>query len=383
MFLYTGIAILSSAQYFSVGSRCTAYTELDVHSVPFRAALRPQARSPWPSTTANMHGASQLTARLFGQDVIRAAFPARWDTTVLVVSLLALIVPSLVYLVLNRIRRMQVETKPFPFMELPPELRDLVYEHLVEDPHYPPPPACTKHYGSPLDWLLPGSSEQQKGTKESNWIFLANKQVYSEYMDIVCKRATFHLTVSPSNYTPEVASKSKKIWSIAPETFKQLRKCDIKLITTASMLGVSDPRNMRSDDWALARQMRDELKSVEKVQELNLAVKAIGDPLWNPLWVWYHATQSFKTMGTSEGNNDVAVGPKLNRITYSLDTWSPGENYLERDMQNKGQWMWRCTKGHNVVADGGAAVTVREFCAKLYEECRTCRPELESDEGED
>lgn len=284
---------------------------------------------------------------------------------------------------------------PFPFMELPPELRDMVYENLLEDPYYPPPPPCAKHHGSPLNWMLPGrwssgSAEQQKGRghgkKRSNWIFLANKQIYSEYMDIVCKKTTFHLTISPHNYTAPTAptTENKKIWNISAEMLKQLRKCDIKLVTTSNMLGVNDPRTMDPEDWVLARQMREELKEVENVQELNLHVKAIGDPLWNPLWVWYHASQSLKTMGsTSTPSSTTPPGPKLNRITFSLDMWSPGENYLERDPENKEQWAWWCMKGHCVGPDTGAELTVREFCAKLYVECRTCRPELDSDDEEE
>lgn len=332
-----------------------------------------------------------------------------------------------------------LNAQPFPFMELPPELRDMVYEYLVEDPYYPPPAPCTPS-SSPLNWLMPSQwpakiTEQEKKPKKGSWIFLASKQIYAEYTEVGCKKSTFHLSVTPTNYpkpiptttstaaiTSSPGAAAPSLWKIAPDTLKQIRKCDIKLVITSSMLGVPDPRNMTPDSWALAHQVRAELRHVSKVQELNLHVKAIGDPLWNPLWVWYHASQSFKNMGVAPAPSplpllsptfaptthpsahphphphphsrsrqntpehkqmDEPTGPKLNRITFSLDTWSPGENYLERDAQSDGQWAWWCTKGHCIGPDGGAEVTVREFCAKLYMECRTCRPELEGEEEEE
>lgn len=307
------------------------------------------------------------------------------------VTLVALIVPFLLLWVVKRYRKMQEENRtPFPFMELPQELRDLVYENLIEDPAYPSPPACQKHT-STMDWMLPGrwssTSSASQQSKRSNWILLTNKQIYKEYMDLLCKRATFHLTVSPQNYqnpcsSPTSTSPSnERVWKIAPTTLKQLRSCDLKLIATSSMLGVTDPRNMTSSDWTLAHQIRQELTSLTSVSNLTLDAKAIGDPLWNPLWIWYHACQSFKNMGTPQSDT-IPIGPKLNKITFSLDTWSPGENYLERDIGNKGQWTWYCMKGHNVGVDCGVDITVREFCGKLYQDCKVCRPETDS-EGED
>jgi hypothetical protein len=241
--------------------------------------------------------------------------------------------------------------------------------------------------------MLPGrwssSSCAPQRPKRSNWILLVNQQIYKEYMDLLCKRATFHLTVSPENYknpcaTPTTLSTPsfERIWKIAPDTLKKVRACDLKLITTSAMLGVSDPRKMNSAEWTLARQIRRELSSLTNVPNLTLDARAIGDPLWNPLWIWYHACQSFKDMGTPLSDTG-AVGPELTRITFSLDTWSPGENYLARDAETKGQWTWYCMKGHDVGVDGGPEMTVREFCGMLYQGCRICRPEMESEDEED
>ncbi|KAF2715790.1 hypothetical protein K504DRAFT_469898 [Pleomassaria siparia CBS 279.74] len=338
----------------------------------------------------------------------------------------------------------QLHVQPFRFMDMPPELREMVYEYLVEDPYYPPPSTEATLSSPLLNWLMPSWPLQpapEKKPKKGSWIFLASKQIYAEYIDVGCKKSTFHLSVSPANYpksipittTPTASSTAvtssppgpipaaQNLWTIAPDTLKQIRKCDIKLVITSPMLGVSDPRSMVPDSWALAHQVRAELRHVSKVQELNLHVKAIGDPLWNPLWVWYHATQSFKNMGTAPAPSaipllsptfaptshpsthshsrsrscssrsctpekhhvDDPVGPKLNRITFSLDTWSPGENHLERDPSNQNEWAWFCTQGHCIGSDGGVDMPVREFCAKLYKECRACRPADWDDESED
>jgi hypothetical protein len=327
--------------------------------------------------------------------MISKGFPASWSTSSLVfpslgvwsLTLAALILPSLLLWAVKRYYKMQEDNRaPFQFMELPQELRDLVYEHLIEDlienPSYPPRPTCSKHakaasWMNPSRWSsTPLSSPHQK---QSNLLFLANKQIYKEYMDLLCKRATFHLTVSPQNCNtsgsppPTTPSLNPRMWKIAQSTLKQLRSCDLRLITTSSMLGVTDPRNMVSSEWSLAQQIRQELAPLTNISHFTLDAKALGDPLWNPLWIWYHACQSFKSMGAD-------AGPQLDRITFSLDTWSPGENYMARDKENKGTWTWYCLKGHGVGVDCGVDITIREFCGQLYQVCRVCRPESDSED---
>lgn len=177
------------------------------------------------------------------------------------------------------------------------------------------------------------------------------------------------------------------------------------------MLGVPDPRTMPPASWSLATQIKSELSALSNIKSLNLHVKAIGDPLWNPLWVWFHASQAFVGMGEGEGEllgddeHEMGIekkkrhtGPRLGKITFSLDTWSPGENHLERlpsptvdgsqqelvsgssSSSSNSRWGWFCPEGHCVSDDAGPEQTVREFCARLYTECRVCRPELESDD---
>ncbi|KAF1947508.1 hypothetical protein EJ02DRAFT_91641 [Clathrospora elynae] len=338
--------------------------------------------------------AARLLSSLSRVDVSRSC----WTT------LVALILPVLLLWALKRYRKMQDENRrPFPFMELPQELRDMVYENLLEDPVYPPPPPC-QHQHSTLDWVIPGrrssasAAAQRKHT--STWVFLASKQVYKEYMDLLCKKATFHLAVSPQNYkplstsTPSSPSSSSsssspppppppdtRIWNLPQHALENIRTCSLKLVTTSAMLGVTDPRAMTSSSWTLGQRMRSQLKHMTSIKSFTLDAKALGDPLWNPLWIWYHASQSFKLMGT-EFSDTVPIGPRLNKITFSLDTWSPGENYLARDEDKGGLWTWYCMKDHAVGADVGPEITVREFCGKLYQECGVCRPESDGEGGQ-
>jgi hypothetical protein len=322
--------------------------------------------------------------------------------TTLITTLIALAVSLSVLLLaaLTKYIKMQDDNrKPFAFLALPQELRDMVYENLIENPtvHYPPPPASTK-LTSAIKWMLPSHwTTISPPSQHSTWLLLANCQIYKEYMDLFCKRTTFVLAVSPKNYQPPPLQTStptntstftsstsrENIWPIAPSTLPQIRSCELKLITTSAMLGVSDPRAMTSASWPLAAQIRNELSAMTNVRELTLNAKAIGDRLWNPVWIWYHASQSFKTMGTptctstsTSGDDEQNKGPKLTRITFSLDTWSPGENYLRREGDDEGVWMWHCMQGHRVCVDGGVDMTIREFCGKLFQECEVCKPEF-------
>jgi hypothetical protein len=173
-------------------------------------------------------------------------------------TLLALLLPLLFFVVVRKYRKMQYQNKqPFPFLELPQELRDMVYEYFLDDPAYPPP-AHNEFQRSKLDWMRPArwaSTSTSLGTRhESKRIFLANKQVYGEYMDMICRRKTFHLSVTPQTYRPTTTSSPSPfsstnytpVWDVSPTTLSKVQTCSLKLITTSSMLGVTDPRSMTS-----------------------------------------------------------------------------------------------------------------------------------------
>ncbi|EOA85435.1 uncharacterized protein SETTUDRAFT_90043 [Exserohilum turcica Et28A] len=338
----------------------------------------PSFSEPWAQPSTGLPSALELGTKT-------------WTT------LAALAVPLLFCVAALQYRKMQQrQQKPFPFLDLPQELRDMVYEYFLHDPVYPAPaPVRPTFPTSSLDWMKPGrwttattaasASPPQPGSK---WLFLANKQIYAEYMDMLCKRKTFHFNVSPETYKPMTATPptpnpstppsappsslaplDTNVWNISPRTLSKIHTCSLKLVTTSSMLGVTDPRSMTSSSWTLGQRMRSQLKHMSAVHTFTLDAKALGDPLWNPLWIWYHASQSLKLLGT-DLSDTVPRGPQLTQITFSLDTWSPGENHLRRHA--KDGWFWFCNKGHRVVSDGGADMTVREFCAKLYMECSIC-----------
>ncbi|KAF2202481.1 hypothetical protein GQ43DRAFT_455067 [Delitschia confertaspora ATCC 74209] len=314
--------------------------------------------------------------------------PQEWHHT-LFLTLLAVTLP-LLFIILKGIKTKQTKTRRFQFLDLPPELRGMVYDFLLEDPRYPSKPILPK-MTLPSVWRMltrrpnPSSSTIvfPKEKKPSNWIFATNRQIHAEYMDYLCKRRKFQLTIAPENY-PQYR---KEIWAIGSSTLQHIRKCDINLIATSTMLGVKDPRDMVPGSWPLAAQIQNELSAAKEMTELSLHVRAIGNVFWNPLWLWYHATMALWGMGTAQSNaqaphaescngddaadEDQRIGSKFNKITFSLDTWSPGENFLQRDDQ--GRWGWYCPdKSHWISAGGDENLTIREFCAKIYYECMTC-----------
>ncbi|EMD94563.1 hypothetical protein COCC4DRAFT_152777 [Bipolaris maydis ATCC 48331] len=307
------------------------------------------------------------------------------------ITLAAILLPLVIFVITIRRRQThQREQKQFPFLELPQELRDMVYEYFLDDPVYPAPPRPSFHTPSVVSWMNPtrwtSSTPSRPHQRSNKCIFLANKQIHAEYMDMLCKRCTFKFFVSPETYkslppsplpsspshppptTTIAIQEATNVWTISPATLSKIRHCSLSLITTSAMLGVTDPRSMTSSSWSLGRRMRQQLKHMSSIQTFTLDAKALGDPLWNPLWIWYHASQSLKLLGT-DLSDTVPRGPQLSRITFSLDTWSPGENYLKRQTEG---WTWYCARGHVVATDFGHDMTVREFCAKLYKECKVC-----------
>lgn len=125
-------------------------------------------------------------------------------------TLVAILLPLLLLtLTMRRRSTPQRAHKPFPFLELPQELRDMVYEYFLDDPVYPAPaPTLYQTTSSVVSWVKPGrwtlaaTSTSPTSIRGSKWIFLANKQIYAEYMDMLCKRRTFCFNVSPQTYKP-------------------------------------------------------------------------------------------------------------------------------------------------------------------------------------
>ena len=94
-----------------------------------------------------MHAAPRFDGRLAAEGApLRGAVPSSWDyknslrfATGIVDTrfntLLALLCPIVLYWLILRIHKMHADhARPFPFESLPQELRDMVYENLLEEP---------------------------------------------------------------------------------------------------------------------------------------------------------------------------------------------------------------------------------------------------------
>lgn len=264
----------------------------------------------------------------------------------------------------------------FPFMKLPPELRELVYEHLVDmDPSYPfERPEVPKSRWK--TWL----SSTYRAPSRKMGIMLANRQIYEEFTEILLKKATFKVSIDQSNQKHYRPAGIPEDWAC------KVRKCEVLVVTTSNMLGGEDPRSSLMA-FPSGQKIVENLKELSRVEKLDLHIKAIGDPLWNPLWVsemllvtfcrrltsrqvWFHASKAFRR----------AEGVPINSIDFSVDSWSPGENHLTRS--RGGEWEWRCSKGHFLSIDHPKEQTVREFCSSLFAECNTCTPPPEASEAQ-
>ncbi|KAJ9638349.1 hypothetical protein H2201_002731 [Coniosporium apollinis] len=270
-------------------------------------------------------------------------------------------------------------TETFPLLQLPAELRESVYEYLIDEGYGPTRrrdiyarrgfinyTLATRrraayqrvydHFRVLLRKILPRKTlaiPQASRVPTRNSIMLVNRQLYDEFMTVVCRKATFNLPIDNKS------DKNDRLWPLSSSTMKSIQKCNVQIVATSRMLGGRDPR-IAPTDSALRDKVARNLKEMENIRDLRLQVQAIGDPLWNPLWVWYHTTQLFKDMEE----------PRFQGISFHLDSWSPGENRLVRDKE--GQWEWRCPADHLIIKDSGKKQAIREFCATLYAECQNC-----------
>ena len=117
--------------------------------------------------------ASRWRTGLFAGNSLAGAGLKDWT------MLLALLIPLFFLGAIKANGKMHHKSrKPFTFLELPQELRDMVYEHFLEDPIYPPPPRSLVQRSS-LGWIYPSTSSASHARRHNKWIFLANKQVYA------------------------------------------------------------------------------------------------------------------------------------------------------------------------------------------------------------
>lgn len=244
-------------------------------------------------------------------------------------------------------------TTHFDFMALPAEIRDMVYDQLVDQDCRPffRTEAMRSLQPLRLGWL----PRRRKPTFNKYAFLLANHQLHEEFMDVLWKKATFTLNVDRSN------EQSTDLWPLSHDTVSRIRSCEIRIIATPTMLGCQDPRSMPRE-WALRDRVSRSLKAMKRVKKLRLHVHASPDRMWNPLWLWSQVSQQFK---------DVAE-PQFTAITFGLDKpWGLGENSLKRAAD--GKWRWTCPEDHVVTSDPEGWQPIREFCATLYLECPECQ----------
>ncbi|KAF2756858.1 hypothetical protein EJ05DRAFT_511639 [Pseudovirgaria hyperparasitica] len=263
--------------------------------------------------------------------------------------------------------RPQQEMKPFPFLNLPAELRDMVYDELLPEEGISYPTKTPQRSQTRLDRFNSLFNRRSSLSKHAG-VMMANHQLHREFHDVMSAKSKFTLYVDEHNY------KDASLWTISAQMLKSIRRCELRFATTPAMMGTHDPRFMPLE-WALCDRVCEKLRKCERLESVTLHIRPISNPLWNPLWVWYHASQAFKT----------AEGVKFDSIRFSLDSWTPGENQLGRWLENRlrrssvdGLWKWECVRGHFIADDSDTRQPIRDFCGIIYEDCHVCHPPTET-----
>ncbi|KAK0618708.1 hypothetical protein DIS24_g11603 [Lasiodiplodia hormozganensis] len=285
--------------------------------------------------------------------------PANWTLSAWTLALaVALSLPLLLYFQKRR------AAKPEPFFNftgLPAEIRNMVYEEMVDPDCNPSFPTEAMRAPRPLSmasWI----PHRKKPNYPKYGILLASRQLHREFMDVLCKSATFTLNVDRSN------EQSANLWPLSRDSVTKVRSCEIRIIATSNMLGSRDPRSMPRD-WGLRDRVSRSLSAMKRVEKLRLHVHAVPDRMWNPLWLWSQVSQQFKDLAE----------PRFTAITFGLESWTLGENCLKRDAD--GRWKWTCPANHVVTDDPEGWQPIREFCAALYLECRECQQQRAESAG--
>ncbi|CAI6336338.1 unnamed protein product [Periconia digitata] len=333
-------------------------------------------------------------------------------TNLITTGLLALLAALTLYLLQKQNLRPSRHPKhPFPFLALPPELRLKIY-------------TC----------FPPGETGNTK-------IYLINKQINAEYIHHHATTTRIQLSVSAKNYThpskptsspssssttPPPTQALPPLWTLSPTLTQHLQKATIHLTLTSPLLGYSSPRDIvipspspsspssfdPATQFPLTQHLTTTLCSsaFPSLKDIHVKIRAIPDPLWNPIWFWYHVSQALKSVA------------RIRKISFEVEGWSPGQHGMERRRRTKKplkdlppqkkeeeedeeeeKWTWVCERGHWMADDGPngggcgnvkgggnagegvmAAIggrarkgewefSVREFCMRiLYDECGEC-----------
>ncbi|KAF2673125.1 hypothetical protein BT63DRAFT_421304 [Microthyrium microscopicum] len=255
----------------------------------------------------------------------------------------------------------QRNSKPnstFPLMKLPAEVRLLIFERLLENedrafeslPPSPKPKPITRLRA--LKKLLTPKGPPLSYTS----LNAVSRQIREEFLHVYWQHGTltFKLDASTFSTTPFLP--------LAPTVSRAIKSVHLRIFATPSLVGAEgsfDPRNV-SGDWALRDRVVAQLSGMRRLSDVSLTIRASGNQLWNPLWLWYHTSQRFKDSGLRT----------LGHMSFEMEDFTIREpNHMARE--KGGRWEWRCREGH-VVGDAEVEQGIKPFCFSLYEDCMVC-----------
>ncbi|EON65821.1 hypothetical protein W97_05060 [Coniosporium apollinis CBS 100218] len=92
---------------------------------------------------------------------------------------------------------------------------------------------------------------------------LVNRQLYDEFMTVLCRQATFNLPIDNRS------DKYDRLWPLSPSTMQSIQKCNLHIVATSRMLGGRDPRIAPTDSAPRDKVARN-LKEMESIRDLRL-----------------------------------------------------------------------------------------------------------------
>ncbi|QDS77577.1 hypothetical protein FKW77_001536 [Venturia effusa] len=265
-----------------------------------------------------------------------------------------------------------------PFFDLPPELRNMVYEHLIEPEqtsHTSQPPHLTD-FRRNMNFvartlrippsLLPSVPKPRVIYHHLNRLSLVNRQFQSEFMDVYHRNATFYSTLDASS--PGAPQHNVFTNPKASGALSRVRVASLKILATPGISGAFDPREVNSSgDWSLKNQVFEAMESMQVLRSMSLNIQAAGNQLWNPVWLWHFTSQAFKESKVMA----------FKKMEFTLENWHFREpNHMVRN--DDGDWEWRCAMDHYMQDDIPKRLAIREFCGALYDKCDVCEPSEEA-----
>ncbi|KAF2396344.1 hypothetical protein EJ06DRAFT_534072 [Trichodelitschia bisporula] len=278
-----------------------------------------------------------------------------------------------------RLPRRRVDPR-LTFMGLPRELRDKVFDLLVDTKPTPQPPAhsiipWSARLPVPLKRWVPSFLAPKPRRKKSvvrawlNNLTLVSRQFGTEFKDALYRRSTFEFVID--------ASSPRHPLTDNPSMLCHVRYAAVYMRASSQLVGAFDPRTV-TKEWLLQKRVFKAMEQMTDLKVMNLEIQAQGNEMWNPLWLWYYTSQAFK-------KNHVR---QFDRIHFSLQSGTYREpNHLKRNAE--GRWEWQCPKGHWVMDDIQGFEAVHSFCGHIYQVCTICEPptvveeQAQEEEGED